>query len=110
MSDDEIIADTSPQIGKLLMVCLIVLLGSIGPAGFILPSPSKWHWPDCERLEGAIMEKNYAAESCIGDVCHRQYYFNVQPLNNNNSTKQVWVAPITYLSNEVGDDYDYPVC
>jgi zona occludens toxin (predicted ATPase) len=109
---DEIAIETvAPiQISKILFIFLIMLLGVIGSSGFILPSPAKWHWPNCEWIEGTIVNRGTEEGSCVGDVCYTEYYFKVQPDDKNESLVEVWVAPITYLTNDVGDRYESPVC
>tara|TARA_R110000824_G_scaffold73688_3_gene187635 strand:+ start:5102 stop:5434 length:333 start_codon:yes stop_codon:yes gene_type:complete len=110
MDENAIVYVAPIKISKMLFVFLIMLLGAIGSSGFILPSPTKWHWPNCEWMNGTIIDKGTEEGSCMGDVCYTEYYFKVQPDDENESLAEVWVAPITYLTDDVGDRYESPVC
>ena len=110
MSDGDEVTSTPTQISKMMLSLFILFIMVIGPTGFILPAPSKWHWPDCEWYEGAIVEKGTEDVACMGDTCYTEYYFEVQPDDNNESVKEVWVAPITYMTKDEGDRYEFAIC
>ena len=100
------------EIGKYMLVSMVSLIAIVGLSGFITPAPTKWHWPDCEWEKGVIMGKGKEEISCFNDYCYTEYYLVVDydDEENNTQNETVWVSPLTYLSTNEGDIYNFPIC